>query len=129
MENLLTIVEILLSQDQKWWMAGGGYGWFLLMLDEVRRTDNEETIRNSAAELLKPLSKSCPIQDVRWTWQGEWRGPKDIRTDAERHPIGSAVISDVDDLASRIEAWATGQKEGISMEKHSGALRPTELPP
>jgi hypothetical protein len=125
--NLQSIIMLLLSQERDWWEAGGGYGWFLLILDEIRRSDNEDLLRNSAARLLKPLATTYPRQEVLWTWQGGMRKVKDIRTDAESHPVGGPIISKVYAFIPRIEAWVEGKKQDIPMED-SGTVGPAELP-
>jgi hypothetical protein len=128
MNNLVSIVGLLLSEKRDWWEGGTGYGWFIVILDEIRRTDSTEIIRTSAADMLRPLSRNYPRPDAFWAWQGETRTLKAIRADLDSYPPGTQILAAARQFIPRIEAWVAGQKQDVHAMEDSGVINTGELP-
>jgi hypothetical protein len=126
--NLIALTELILSRSQDWW--GQSPGIAMLMLHEIRQTDDDHEIRDTAAAFLKALLPILEDMDETYNWSisGNRVTLTDIRGGASQHLISSGMTQDAYTLRDDLSAWAQGSMTRPSSGKSWAASPPSHHP-
>jgi hypothetical protein len=109
--NLLALVEVLLSRRKDWW--DGTHGWVLILIDEAYRHDPDQDIRNAAAVLLTPILASFGEDRGGWSFHGEQKSFEEIEADsADSNDVMYDLAQEWWESVERLGSWAMGKKVG-----------------
>jgi hypothetical protein len=107
--NIDSAIDALLSRPKNWWIRGGGYGWIILLLDEIRRNEANDSVRTTATSILRLLADTYPNEGAAaWYWKGELRELSEIRKASAFYELGDRILAGTQgETLRRITDWAS----------------------
>jgi hypothetical protein len=113
---VITILEVLLSRDVKWW--AGYQGWAVVLLDDARLKDSNPGIRYYAAEALGIVIRTYgPKPTGVWSFKGGWKSLEKISAEVADCEISDADLDYRLGLLRRLASWA-----GVPLRDSSESL-------